>query len=205
LDRFPDIAALADGPCDPTRPGIVHRLDRGTSGLLVVARTASAYEQLGAQMKARSVGRRYTALVEGHVADDRGVVDAPIGRSVRTPTRMAVTAAGRPSRTGYEVLARLTLPGAPGGQPASATLLTCTLETGRTHQIRVHLAAIGHPVAGDDRYGPSRGRVLGPFMTPGRLFLHAGWLAVDHPGTGERVSWESALPPDLRAVLDRAG
>lgn len=196
LARFADLADLA-GIGDPGRPGIVHRLDRGTSGLLVVARTATAYHSLVRQFAERTVGRRYVALVAGHVRDDRGVVDAPIGRSTRSPERMAVAAIGRPARTGYEVLERLE-------EPLAATLLALSLETGRTHQIRVHLAAIGHPVVGDDRYGPG-GRVGGRLLAPGRLFLHAAELAVDHPRTGERLNWRSPLPPDLQAVLEAGG
>jgi 23S rRNA pseudouridine1911/1915/1917 synthase len=192
LARFPDLAGVGD----PERPGIVHRLDRGTSGLLVVARTAAAYQSLTAQLAERTVGRRYVALVTGHVADDRGVVDAPIGRSSRTPTKMAVSANGRPARTAYRVLRRL------AGQPAldqPSTLLALALETGRTHQIRVHLAAIGHPVVGDDRYGPP-GRVGGRALPAGRLFLHAAQLGFDHPGSGERVVWTSPLPDDLAGL-----
>ena len=192
LARFPDLADVGD----PARPGIVHRLDRGTSGLLVVARTAAAYQSLTAQLAERTVGRRYVALVTGHLADDRGVVDAPIGRSTRTPTKMAVSANGRPARTGYRVLRRL------GDQPAldqPSTLLALALETGRTHQIRVHLAAIGHPVVGDDRYGPP-GRVGGRALPAGRLFLHAAQLGFDHPDSGERVVWTSPLPDDLAGL-----
>jgi 23S rRNA pseudouridine1911/1915/1917 synthase len=191
--RFPDLAGVGD---DPYRPGIFHRLDRGTSGLLAVARTAAAYESLTAQLAARTVGRRYVALVTGHVAEDRGVVDAPIGRSGRTPTKMAVAAHGRPARTAYRVLRRLD---AVPGLDRPSTLLVLALETGRTHQIRVHLAAIGHPVVGDDRYGGS-GRVGGKALRPGRLFLHAARLAFDHPGNGRWVEWTSPLPDDLAAL-----
>lgn len=196
LARDPGIAGVGD----PRRPGIVHRLDRGTSGLLVVARTPDAYAALGAQLAARTVGRRYVALVAGHLASDRGVVDAPIGRSDRSPTKMAVAASGRPARTSYEVLERLEVrAGASAPARVRASLVSCTLETGRTHQIRVHLSAIGHPVVGDDRYGhPPRGVVA-----PGRLFLHAAELSLDHPTTGRRVSWTSPLPEDLTRVLAR--
>ncbi len=199
LARYPDMGDLAD-VSDPARPGVVHRLDKGTSGLLVVARSARAYRSLVAQMGARSVGRRYLALVAGIVPDDRGVIDAPIGRSARTPTKMAVTPAGRPARTRYAVIDRVERLFGPGGwvtRPAS--LLACTLETGRTHQIRVHAAAIGHPVVGDDRYGtvPTR-RVL----PEGRLFLHAGELTIEHPASGVRMTWRAPLPPDLRDVLE---
>ena len=187
LARFPDLATVGD----PARPGIVHRLDRGTSGLLVVARTDAAYRSLADQLAARTVGRQYLALATGQLADDQGVIDAPIGRSNRTPTKMAVTAHGRPARTTYRVLRRLdTLPGL---EPS--TLLALTLETGRTHQIRVHLAAIGHPVVGDDRYGTGTDR-----LAPGRLFLHAARLGFVHPGTAEWVEWTSPLPDDLASI-----
>ncbi len=192
LARFPDIAGVGDAE----RPGIVHRLDRGTSGLLVVARTPEAYRSLTAQLAERTVTRRYVGLVAGHVAEDRGVVDAAIGRSTRTPTRMAVSASGRAARTGYRVLRRL------DHQPGLAepsTLLALALETGRTHQIRVHLAAIGHPVVGDDRYG-QRGRVGGRALPAGRLFLHAAQLGFDHPGSDERVLWTATLPDDLAGL-----
>ncbi len=199
LARYPDIGVLAP-LSDPARPGIVHRLDKGTSGLLVVARTPVAYRSLVAQMGARSVGRRYVALVAGRVEDERGVVDAPVGRSTRSPTKMAVTPAGRPARTRYAVVGRFErLFGRDGWVARPASLLSCTLETGRTHQIRVHLAAIGHPVVGDDRYGvTTRPGVL----PPGRLFLHAAELAIDHPESGARTTWTSPLPAELRAVLD---
>jgi len=197
--RYPDIGALGE-VSDPGRPGVVHRIDKGTSGLLVVARSPLAYTSLVAQMGARTVGRRYLALVAGVVPDDRGVVDAPVGRSTRTPTKMAVTPAGRPARTRYVVLqraARLFVRGQWSFRTAS--LLACTLETGRTHQIRVHAAAIGHPVIGDDRYGDAATRGM---LTNGRLFLHAGELSIDHPVSGDRLTWRSPLPADLREVLE---
>jgi 23S rRNA pseudouridine1911/1915/1917 synthase len=193
LARYPDLAALAEDG-NPLRPGIVHRLDRGTSGLLVVARTEEARRSLVAQLAARTASRRYLALVAGAVAEERGTVEAPIGRSNRTPTRMAVSARGREARTHYRVLRRY-------GEPLASTFLAVALDTGRTHQIRVHLAAIGHPVVGDDRYGPG-GRVGGRLLEPGRLFLHAAELVLDHPATGERVRWRSALPADLAAVVE---
>ena len=195
LARYPDLAQLvADGVCPPTRPGIVQRLDRETSGLLAVARTARAYQSLVEQLSARTVERRYTALVSGAVEGERGVVDAPIGRSDRQPTRMAVSAGGREARTSYQVLERLTA----GGE---ATLLSLELETGRTHQIRVHLAAIGHPVVGDRRYGRGRQAVT-TALGRDRLFLHAARLGVDHPADGRRVRVSSPLPGDLEGVLD---
>ena len=185
LGRFPDLA----GAGDPDRPGIVHRLDKGTSGLLVVARTQAAYESLVAQLASRSVERRYLALAWGSVGTDAGVIDAPVGRRFTDRTRMAVTAAGRPARTHYRVVSRFR-------EPAEATLVECRLETGRTHQVRVHLAAIGHPVVGDVRYGGAR--ILLPVDRP---FLHAAQLAFDHPTTGERCRFDSPLPADLEAVL----
>ncbi len=198
LARYPDIGDVAD-VSDPERPGIVHRLDKGTSGLLVVARSPRAHRSLVAQMGARTVGRRYLALVVGILPDDRGVIDAPIGRSVRTPTKMAVTPAGRPARTRYAVIDRVErLRGRGGWVARPSSLLACTLETGRTHQIRVHAAAIGHPVVGDDRYGTAASRGV---LAEGRLFLHAGELAIDHPASGARMTWRSPLPADLRAVL----
>ncbi len=195
LARFPDLRGLGRGPGDdPQRPGIVHRLDRGTSGLLVVARTPRAAESLVAQLAARRARRGYVALVEGIVEDDRGVVDAPIGRSSRDPTKMAVTRRGRPARTGYDVDRRFP------GEPAS--LLRLTLETGRTHQIRVHLAAIGHPVRNDDVYGRRRRR-HDEELPPARPFLHAAELGFAHPATGTPMSFTSPLPEDLAAVLER--
>ena len=187
LAQFPEIAAVGERD----RPGIVHRLDRGTSGLLVVARTPAAYESLVAQLAARSVERRYRALVWGHPESARGVVDAPIGRSPRSPTKMAVTEKGRPARTRYEVEATF-------DEPAPVALLVCRLETGRTHQIRVHLAAIGHSVVGDERYRGARAKLPCP-----RPFLHAEELAFRHPVTGEELRFRSELPADLVEVLGR--
>ncbi len=183
--RFPEIAAVGD----PARPGIVHRLDRETSGLLVVARTPDAYDDLVAQLSARTVERRYVALVAGHPEAPRGLIDAPIGRSPRQPTLMAVRADGKEARTRYEVEELYTVPG-------PVALLTCRLETGRTHQIRVHVKAIGHPIVGDVRYGGGRTAVASP-----RPFLHAAELGLTHPVTGETVRWSSPLPADLAEVL----
>ncbi|MGH9067981.1 MAG: RluA family pseudouridine synthase [Acidimicrobiales bacterium] len=203
LARFPELAGVGD----PERPGIVHRLDRLTSGLLAVARTPEALVALGAQLADRTMGRRYLALVRGRVEAETGVVDAPVGRSARDPTRMTVTAEGRPARTGYEVRARF-------DDPVTVTLVECRLETGRTHQVRVHLAAIGHPVVGDVRYGGNRGQRGGrrsgdwaalAALDPMRPFLHAHALAFDHPVTGERTELTSALPPELAALLADLG
>ncbi len=185
VSRFPEVAAVGEA----TRPGIVHRLDRGTSGLLVVARTEEARLALVNQLAARQVTRRYLALTWGHLRSPRGVVDAPIGRSKRDPTRMAVTTRGKEARTAYQVEQRFS-------EPAPVDLLGCTLETGRTHQIRVHLAAVGHAVVGDARYGGLRESI-----PVGRPFLHARHLAFDHPATGERVGFDAPLPDDLVAVL----
>jgi 23S rRNA pseudouridine1911/1915/1917 synthase len=192
LARFPDLADLvAAGVCPPDRPGIVHRLDKGTSGLLAVARTEESYRSLIAQLATRSMERRYLALVTGEVADDRGEIEAPIGRSARTPTKMAVTAGGRPARTAYRVLERRGV-----GTPAPTTLVELALQSGRTHQIRVHMAAIGHPVVGDARYGTPDRR-----LGAGRFFLHAFRLAFDHPGSGAQMTFSSELPEDLVAYL----
>jgi 23S rRNA pseudouridine1911/1915/1917 synthase len=174
---------------DPARPGIVHRLDRDTSGLLVVARTPQAHARLVAALSERRVERAYDALVWGVPDARRGVIDAPIGRSVHRRTRMAVRGEGRAARTRYEVVREFSRP--------KVALLDCRLETGRTHQIRVHLAAIGHPVVGDATYGGARQSL--PLDRP---FLHARHLAFDHPVTGERVEVDEPLPPDLQAVLD---
>ncbi len=192
--RFPELRRVADEVgADPDRPGIVHRLDRGTSGLMVVARTPPAYRALVAQLGERRMARSYRVLVLGTVEGESGVVDAPVGRSASAPTRMAVSRRGKEARTRYLVERRFS-------RPAPSTLMTAALETGRTHQIRVHLSAIGHPVVGDGVY--ARGRSL-PGATVTRPFLHAYQLAFDHPGSGARSTWTSALPDDLRTQLDR--
>ncbi len=192
LARFPDLDP-ASGTLvgEPERPGLVHRLDRGTSGLLVVARTPEAHESLVSQLSTHAVERVYTALVWRHPEHDHGIVDAPVGRSRRDPLKMTVAVDGRPARTHYDV-DRTYL------EPIEAALLTCRLETGRTHQIRVHLSSIGHPVVGDPMYGGARAS-----FPVDRPVLHARQLAFVHPGTGEEVTFTSPLPPDLAAVLDR--
>lgn len=187
LAHYPEIAGVGDSD----RPGIVHRLDSGTSGLMVVARTEAARAALVEALSLRDVTRQYRALSWGEVDGLDGIIDAPLGRSTRERTKMAVVADGREARTRYEVADRFTI-------PARLTLLECTLETGRTHQIRVHLAAIGHPVVGDTRYGRAR-----PALRCERPFLHAERLAFAHPITGEPMAFESALPPDLAAVLEK--
>ena len=185
LARFPEMAAVGD----EMRPGIVHRLDRDTSGLLVAARSARAYESLIDQISARSVDRRYVALAWGAFSSPRGVIDAPIGRSTARRTRMAVREAGKPARTEYEVRVAFRDP--------VVALLDCRLETGRTHQIRVHLSAIGHPIVGDATYGGAR-----DVIRLDRPFLHAAQLSFDQPTTGERLSFEDPLPSDLATVLE---
>lgn len=191
LARYPEIQALSDaGLCDPYRPGIVHRLDKGTSGVLVVAKTVLGLENLRAQLAERDMERTYLGLVEGHVEEERGVVDAPIGRSTRTPTLMAVRSDGREARTGYDVLVRI-------DKPQPVTLLKLSLDTGRTHQIRVHMATIGHPVVNDPRYGHRRDRRL----EEERFFLHSRTLGFAHPVTGEWVEAGSPLPGDLLALV----
>ncbi len=189
LARYPDLREVGEAH----RPGIVHRLDRGTSGLLVVARTTELYEALVALLSDHDVHRRYRALVLGHPASAAGVVDAPIGRSRHDPTRRAVTADGKAARTHYRVVRTY-------GSPEPVTELDCELETGRTHQIRVHLQAIGHSVVADPLYGGGR-------LTLGleRPFLHAAELAFVHPHTGEELAFSSELPDDLRAALDQLG
>lgn len=172
------------------RPGIVHRLDRDTSGLLMVARNDDAQASLQAQLKARRIRKTYLALVAGTVAAAAGRIEAPIGRDPGRRTRMAVTPDGRASITGYRVRERF-----PGW-----TLLELDLVTGRTHQIRVHLEAIGHPVAGDPVYGTGTSR-RGPDGL-GRLFLHAWRLELTSPSTGGLIRAEAPLPGELEAVLD---
>jgi 23S rRNA pseudouridine1911/1915/1917 synthase len=188
LERFPELVDVGDR----FRPGIVHRLDRETSGLLVVARSARAYDSLVAQLSSRTVERCYDALVWGVPAARRGIVDAPIGRSPARRTRMAIRSEGRPARTSYDVEQTW--------QSPLVALVACRLETGRTHQIRVHLAAIGHPVVGDGAYRGIRDSL--PLHRP---FLHARLLAFDHPATGKRLRFEEPLPPDLAAVLEHLG
>jgi 23S rRNA pseudouridine1911/1915/1917 synthase len=181
-----ELGNLLGGGAEAERPGIVHRLDKGTSGLLVVARSDSAHAALQAQVQSREVERIYLALARGRLASRTGTIDAPIGRASRQRHRMAVSgAASRQARTHFEVLELLT----------AETYLEARLETGRTHQIRAHFAAIGHPLVGDPTYGGERKYGLE------RQFLHAHRLAFDHPETGERLSFSSELPADLAAAL----
>ena len=172
------------------REGILHRLDKETSGLLLVAKTDRAHRWLGAALAARRIKRRYAALAWGHLASDRVTVDKPIARDPRDRKRMAIVNTGKAAKTDFIRLARFD----------SADLLRAHLHTGRTHQIRVHLASIGHPVLGDDTYGGGGGRRL-VALPPKRHFLHAAWLIFPHPETGETVELRSPLPADLRTAL----
>jgi 23S rRNA pseudouridine1911/1915/1917 synthase len=183
-----ELSAVLGGGSDPSRPGIVHRLDKDTSGLMVVARTEDAHLALAAQIRSRELGRSYLALAEGRLDSRSGTIDAPIGRHRRQRARMAVRAGAREARTHFEVIELL---------PAD-TYLEARLETGRTHQIRAHFAAIGHPLAGDPRYGGGERHGLR------RQFLHSHRLALTHPATGERMEFDSELPADLASALERA-
>ncbi len=181
----------AAGGAEPWRPGIVHRLDRDTSGLMVVAKSDPVHRALQALIRARELEREYLALVEGRPDARSGTIDAPIGRHPSADWKWAVTAAGKRSVTHYELLEAF----------RAASLVEIQLETGRTHQIRVHFAALRHPCVGDLTYGadPKLAARLG--LT--RQWLHAQRLAFDYPGTGKRVSYDSVYPPDLAAALDR--
>jgi len=184
-----ELGALLAGGTDPERPGIVHRLDRGTSGLLVVARDDATHAALQKLVQRREVERAYLALAGGRLVSRTGTIDAPIGRAARQRHRMAVSgAAPRQARTHFEVLELL----------AAETYLEATLETGRTHQIRAHFAAIGHPLVGDTTYGGAARYGLR------RQFLHAHRLAFTHPVSGEALELRSELPPDLAAALAAA-
>jgi 23S rRNA pseudouridine1911/1915/1917 synthase len=183
LHHHPPLAAIP-------RAGIVHRLDKDTSGLLAVAKTLEAQTDLVRQLQARTVVRQYLALVHGAIARD-GAVDAPIGRHQTQRTRMTVTEHGRAARTRYRVLERYTL----------ATLLECSLDTGRTHQIRVHMQSIGHPLVGDPVYRAARGIAAGPLASFKRQALHACRLGLVHPASGAPMQWEAPLPVDMRQLL----
>jgi 23S rRNA pseudouridine1911/1915/1917 synthase len=172
------------------RAGIVHRLDKETSGLLLVAKTDVALRQLGAALAARRIVRRYAALSWGHITGDKLTVDKPIARDPRDRKRMAIVTTGRAAKTDFIRLARF----------ESVDLLRAHLHTGRTHQIRVHLASVGHPVVGDDMYGGGGGRRLVE-LPQHRHFLHAAWLIFPHPVTGESVELRSPLPTELQRSL----
>jgi 23S rRNA pseudouridine1911/1915/1917 synthase len=180
LSRIPHLAALSDS----LRPGIVHRLDRDTSGVMVVAKNSLAQTKLTEQFKARSVAKAYLVLVKGHLTPENGIIEAPIGRDPRDRKRMAVVARGREARTEYRVIKYI----------GDYTLLEVKPETGRTHQIRVHFAAIGYPVVGDKVYG-----VKSPFLS--RQFVHASRLGFKLPATGKYMEFKSELPPDLAQAL----
>jgi 23S rRNA pseudouridine1911/1915/1917 synthase len=184
---------LADGS-GPERAGLVHRLDKETSGLVIVAKGEVAHRRLSAAIAARRVIRRYAAMSWGHLAADTLSVDQPIARDPRDRKRMAVVSTGKNARTDFVRLARF----------ASADLLRAHLHTGRTHQIRVHLASVGHPVVGDDVYGGGGGRRLAG-LPPKRHFLHAAWLQFHHPITGEHLDFRSPLPDDLHRSIAAIG
>lgn len=169
------------------RPGIVHRIDKDTSGLLVVAKNDFAHQSLAAQIKEHSARRTYETVVRGRLRDDEGTVDAPIGRSRRDRKKMAVVSDGRDAVTHWQVITRY----------AGWTHVRCVLETGRTHQIRVHMAHIGHPVAGDPLYG---GR---DELSVGGQCLHARELELTHPRTGERMVFTTELPDYFKKVLTK--
>lgn len=179
------------------RPGIVHRLDKDTSGVILVAKNDAAHRDLQAQFKAREVEKEYLALVYGGMSPERGEINAAIGRDPRERKRMGVMAAsqGRPAATRYETLATYRMQ----STGERLTLLACRPLTGRTHQIRLHLAHVNHPIVGDEVYGPRRKL---PFACP-RQFLHAHKLRFRLPATGEFVQFSAPLPPELQAILDR--
>jgi 23S rRNA pseudouridine1911/1915/1917 synthase len=176
---------------EPERAGMVHRLDKETSGLLVVAKTDRSHRLLSAAIAARRVVRRYAVMTWGHLPSDSLTIDKPIARDPRDRKRMAIVNKGRPAKTDLIRLARFD----------AGELLRAHLHSGRTHQIRVHLASIGHPVMGDDVYGGGGGRRVAG-LPPKRHFLHAAWLAFNHPVTGKPLDFRSPLPADLRHSLN---
>jgi 23S rRNA pseudouridine1911/1915/1917 synthase len=185
IKRWPQLAGIGERE----RPGIVHRLDRDTSGLMVIALTEQAYTRLSEMIFNREITRIYTALVHGVPDSREGVIDAPIGRNHHHRTKQAIDENGRPSRTHYKVDFEI----------GNFSFLEVQLETGRMHQIRVHLEAIGHPVVGDQVYGK---RASSMIKNLNRQFLHASKLEFVHPVTGEQLSIESKLPTDLQHALD---
>ncbi|WP_337983312.1 RluA family pseudouridine synthase [Lysinibacillus sp. C5.1] len=168
------------------RPGIVHRIDKDTSGLLMVAKNDKAHESLVEQLVNKTVTRKYTALVHGHIAHDKGTIDAPIGRDQKDRQKQAVVDKGKHAVTHFQVIERF----------GDYTLVECRLETGRTHQIRVHMQYIGFPLVGDPKYGPRK------TMDFGGQVLHAGVLGFTHPTTGEYMEFEAPLPVDYVQILD---
>jgi len=186
IERYPELVGVGEAG----RWGLVHRLDKDTSGTLLVARSDDAFEALVEEIRERRVGRIYTALVEGVLGAPTGTIEASIGRDPARPTRRTVTHTGKHARTHYEVVEEF--------EDSNVSLLEVRLETGRTHQIRVHMSAIDHPVVGDLTYGATRKDIASP-----RTFLHAARMEFTHPTTGERVIVESPLPPDLSGVLGR--
>ena len=185
LALYPEVATVGQ----PGRPGIVHRLDSGTTGMMVVARTQRAYDSLVAALQEHEVGREYLALAWGRFDSPTATVDAAIGRHPRDPMKMAVVNSGKWARTHLEVQETF-------NDPVEVTLVQCTLETGRTHQIRVHLGAVGHPVVGDSMYGGARSALVAP-----RPMLHARRLTLIHPDSGEEMTFEAELPADMAAVI----
>jgi len=195
LARFPDLVVAGEaGAGDSTRPGIVHRLDKDTSGLLIVARTPESWRSLTDALALHEITREYFALAIGRLEAGEGSIDAPIGRSRRDRTKMAVAVGGRPALTHYRVASRYRV-------PLDAALLELKLATGRTHQIRVHLAAIGHPIAGDSRYRGGLSSSVRAETGIRRPFLHATRLRFVHPLTRKEMVVESPLPPELKDVL----
>lgn len=190
LARYPELAEMMDDPETGDRLGIAHRLDRGTSGLMVIAREKTTLMALMRQFRERSVDKRYLALLEKRPESNTGLVDAPIARHPRQRKRMSVQRRGKPAQTEFEVL--------DDDFQGDRALVQLKLLTGRTHQIRVHMAFIGCPVVGDAVYGYRKQRVRLK-----RQFLHASELAFDHPATGERMRFESELPVGLRAVMEK--
>lgn len=187
IHRWPEL----EGVGEPGRWGLVHRLDRDTSGLVLVAKTPAAFDSLRGALAAHTIRREYEALARGRFDFSAGTIDAPVGPDPRDPTRRWVEPGGKPARTNYRVVA--------AWEDPPVTRLMVSLDTGRTHQIRVHLASISHPLVGDPLYGrPGLPDV-------GRLWLHARQLAFVHPGTGEKVEVEAPLPPVLAASLEALG
>jgi 23S rRNA pseudouridine1911/1915/1917 synthase len=185
LHRYPEL----DGVGAADRWGLVHRLDKDTSGAILVARSQEAFDGLTGQLRERKISREYLTLIEGVLKPPTGTIDAPIGRDPGTPTRRAVIREGKHARTHYRLVKNY--------DEHDLAFVKVTLETGRTHQIRVHFAAIGHPIVGDATYGSRREPGLSP-----RIFLHAGELKFKHPSDGSEIVVTSPLPADLAAVLD---